>query len=157
MPFIVLLFRSLNFRTNLCRLYNHSNKKKELTFQEKIRNCKNCQFSEFAKAISKGQWMTMGCFSKSLKKLGFISPKLYDLYCINSLISCMQRRLWRQTSNRPTPLLTRSRIKDALVFASFEAYKVAGVVRIWKNGRNAFRRGAKIHFSEENILGLWAL
>ena len=26
-----------------------------------------------------------------------------------------------------------------------------------KNGRNASRTGAKIHFSEKNILGLWAL
>ena len=26
-----------------------------------------------------------------------------------------------------------------------------------KNGRNAFRTGAKIHFSEKNILGLGAL
>ena len=26
-----------------------------------------------------------------------------------------------------------------------------------KNGRNAFRTGAKIHFSEKHILGLWAL
>ena len=34
-------------------------------------------------------------------------------------------------------------------FASFEAPKMAGFVRRTKNGRGAFRTGAKIHFSEK--------
>jgi len=34
---------------------------------------------------------------------------------------------------------------------------MAGFVRRSKNGRDAFRTGAKIHFSEINIQGLGAL
>jgi len=43
------------------------------------------------------------------------------------------------------------------VNASFEAIKWQGLVEEAKNGCNAFRTGAKIHFSEKNILGLGAL
>ena len=43
--------------------------------------------------------------------------------------------------------------KDSWFFASFEVYKMAEE----KNGPNAFRIGAKIHFSEKNILGLGEL
>ena len=54
-----------------------------------------------------------------------------------------------KSATGPTPLLTQSRTKDAWFFASFEAYKMAGVVRRRKNGGNAFRTGAKIHFSKK--------
>lgn len=43
--------------------------------------------------------------------------------------------------------------KDSWFFASFEVYKMAEE----KNGPNAFRTGAKIPFSEKNILGFGPL
>ena len=42
-------------------------------------------------------------------------------------------------------------------FVSFQAYKWQDLLGSGKNGRNALRKGAKIHFSEINILGLGAL
>ena len=42
-------------------------------------------------------------------------------------------------------------------FASFEPIKWQDLLEEGKNGHNALRKGAKIHFSEINILGLGAL
>jgi len=43
------------------------------------------------------------------------------------------------------------------VFVSFEPIKWQDSLEEGKNGRNVFRTGAKIHFSESNVLGLRAL
>ena len=56
-------------------------------------------------------------------------------------------------------LTTQSTLHACLqrVNARFEAIKWQALVEEAKNGCNAFRTGAKIHFSEKNILGLGAL
>ena len=80
------------------------------------------------------------------------------LHAFLQRVNAMQISFWRQNRNRPTPLLTRSWTKDAWIFTTFEAYKMAGFVRKRKKmAAMRFERVQRFILAKKNILGLWAL
>jgi len=87
-----------------------------------------------------------------------LEPQCHNLLCMYVYKESMWCKSVCDVDSQIDPLLFwLGREQKMLVFfASFEAYKAAGLLEIGKNGCNAFRTGTKIHFSKKNILGLGA-
>ena len=74
--------------------------------------------------------------------------------CLERLIT-MQISLWYQTRNRPMPLTSSVVWQMIARFRNF--YNVKKMSKLSLKRRCVFPTGAKMYWSKQNILGLWAL
>ena len=114
----------------------------------------NLDFLKAVKVTKSGHHLLHEWASKGYGSIPGLTSQTSLHACLQRL-NMMQISLWHQTRNRPMPLTSSVVWQMMARFRNF--YNLRKSQDLVSKKRSAFRTGAKIYFSETNILGLGAL
>ena len=114
----------------------------------------NIDLLEAVKVTKSGHHLPHDQASKGYGSIPCLTSQTSLHACLQRL-NTMQISLWHQTRNRPMPLTSSVVWPMMARFRNFYNVKKSQDFNSLKR-RSAFRTGAKIYLSKQNILGLWA-